>query len=68
MKAMLGLLSRLHVDEQGAEGLEKLLIVAALVLPLLGLLVYFRDYITEWVGGEAMQIRQSSDSYDPQAF
>lgn len=68
MKEMLMLLSRLHGDERGAEGLEKLLIVAALVLPLLGLLIYFRDYITDWVGGEAMRIRSSSDAYDPQAF
>ncbi|MEX2673002.1 MAG: hypothetical protein WD294_12930 [Phycisphaeraceae bacterium] len=68
MKGMLTLLRRLHRDERGAEGLEKLLIVAAVVLPLLGLLIYFRDYITDWVGGEAVRIRGSSDSYDPQAF
>lgn len=68
MMEMLRLMHRLHRDERGAEGLEKLLIVAAVVLPLLGLLIYFRDYITEWVGGEAMRIRSTSDSYDPEAF
>jgi len=36
-------------DEQGAEGLEKLLIVAAVVLPLLGVLIVFRNLIGEWV-------------------
>jgi len=47
---VISLLKRLHADERGAEGLEKLLIVAAIVLPLLGLLIIFRDAIKEWVG------------------
>jgi Flp pilus assembly pilin Flp len=42
-------LKRLHRDERGAEGLEKLLIIAAVVLPLLGLLIIFRNEIREWV-------------------
>ncbi|KPJ75662.1 MAG: hypothetical protein AMK72_11945 [Planctomycetes bacterium SM23_25] len=42
-------LKRLHRDERGAEGLEKLLIIAAIVLPLLGLLIIFRDKIKDWV-------------------
>jgi Flp pilus assembly pilin Flp len=47
---VISLLKRLHADERGAEGLEKLLIVAAIVLPLLGLLIIFRDAIKDWVG------------------
>jgi Flp pilus assembly pilin Flp len=43
------LLKQLHGDERGAEGLEKLLIVAAIVLPLLGLLIIFRNEIRTWV-------------------
>lgn len=43
-------LARLHRDEQGAEGLEKLLIIAAVVLPLLGLLIWYRDDIGKWLG------------------
>jgi len=43
------LLRRLHRDERGAEGLEKLLIIAAIVLPLLGLLIIFRNEIRTWV-------------------
>lgn len=39
----------LHADERGAEGLEKLLIIAAIVLPLLGLLIIFRNEIRGWV-------------------
>ncbi|MDD4891196.1 MAG: hypothetical protein PHU85_14840 [Phycisphaerae bacterium] len=46
---MLKLLGKLHRDEQGAEGLEKLLIVAAIVLPLLGLLIVYRDSIGNWL-------------------
>jgi Flp pilus assembly pilin Flp len=42
-------LKRLHQDERGAEGLEKLLIIAAVVLPLLGLLIIFRNEIKDWV-------------------
>jgi len=42
-------LKRLHRDERGAEGLEKLLIIAAIVLPLLGLLIIFREEIKTWV-------------------
>lgn len=42
-------LKRLHRDEAGSQGLEKLLIVAAVVLPLLGLLIIFRNEIKDWV-------------------
>ena len=51
MKKTLAVLKRLHKDDRGAEGLEKLLIIAVIVLPLLGLLIWFRDDIAEWVGG-----------------
>jgi len=44
------LVRRLHADERGAEGLEKILIIAAIVLPLLGLLIIFRDAVKDWVG------------------
>ena len=49
MKRVWNTLAKLHADERGAEGLEKLLIVAAIVLPLLGLLIIFRNEIREWV-------------------
>lgn len=51
MKAAWNLLKRLHRDEQGSEGLEKLLIIAAVVLPLLGLLIVFRKDLASWVQG-----------------
>ncbi len=42
-------LRQLHRDQDGSQGLEKLLIVAAIVLPLLGLLIIFRNEIRTWV-------------------
>lgn len=45
-------LTRLHRNEQGAEGLEKLLIIAAVALPLLLVLILFGeqiiDRLTSW--------------------
>jgi len=49
MRNTFSLLRKLHRDECGAEGLEKLLIIAAIVLPLLGLLIWAKNSITEWV-------------------
>jgi len=42
-------LLRWHQDQRGAEGLEKLLIIAAIVLPLLIVLIFFREAIMDWV-------------------
>jgi hypothetical protein len=49
MAKVWSVLRDLHRDERGAEGLEKLLIVAAIVLPLLGILIYFSKDIMQWV-------------------
>ena len=54
-------LKRLHGDERGAEGLEKLLIIAAIVLPLLGLLIIFRDAIKDWVSSIWEEARGKAD-------
>jgi hypothetical protein len=50
MKGLWKTAKRLHSDQRGAEGLEKLLIIAAVVLPLLGLLIWFAKDIMTWVG------------------
>lgn len=49
LRSAVALLRRVHQDQRGAEGLEKLLIVAAIVLPLLGLLIVFRNELSSWV-------------------
>lgn len=57
-------LTRLHQDERGAEGLEKLLIIAAIILPLLGLLIIFRDTISDWISSVWGEV-EDSGSYTP---
>ncbi len=54
-------LKRLHADDRGAEGLEKLLIIAAIVLPLLGVLIGFRRVISEWVTDVWTTIKGEAD-------
>jgi Flp pilus assembly pilin Flp len=49
MRALRRGLLRLHRCQRGAEGLEKLLIIAAVALPLLGVLIYFKSGIVDWV-------------------
>jgi Flp pilus assembly pilin Flp len=61
MKKTLAVLKRLHEDDRGAEGLEKLLIIAAIVLPLLGLLIAFRKTINDWVVTLWNQIKGEAD-------
>ena len=58
------LLASLHHDERGAEGLEKLLIIAAIVIPLLGLLIFFRDELRDWVTGGWDDIQQDATDWD----
>lgn len=64
VKELRNVIRRLHQDEGGAEGLEKLLIIAAIVLPLLGLLIYFRGEITEWVTERWESMRGDADNYN----
>ncbi len=59
------LMVRLYRDERGAEGLEKVLIIGAIVLPLLGLLIIFRNDLTEWVKEIWTGTQDDADSYDP---
>jgi len=58
-------LVRLHRSEQGAEGLEKLLIIGAIVLPLLGLLIIFRGDLAEWVKSIWVDTQSDADNWDP---
>ncbi len=51
MNRVLRALRAFHRDEDGIQGVELLLIVAAIVLPLLGLLIIFRNELWTWVKG-----------------
>lgn len=59
-------LSALHRDERGAEGLEKVLIIAAVALPLLGLLIAYRKEINRWINETWSTTRTEGESpFDP---
>ena len=68
LKKMLNQLRRLHKSEQGAEGLEKLLIIGAIVLPLLGILIYFKAEIGEWVNGIWGDVKADNTDYTDLPF
>ena len=57
-------LTRLWRDEQGAEGLEKLLILALLILPLLAVLIIFGKDIRDWVGSKWDDVKDESDDLE----
>ena len=65
MALLLSIFLRLHRDERGAEGLEKLLIMAAIVLPLLGLLIFLRDDISRWASDSFLVLRGQSVDAPP---
>ncbi len=55
---------RLYKCDKGAEGLEKLLIVGAIVLPLLGVLIYFRNELKDWVSDIWSERQDQADDFD----
>ena len=51
-KNQLEVLRTLHRNENGAEaGLERILLVAFIALPLLGLLIYYKNQVVGFVKG-----------------
>ncbi|MCX5660533.1 MAG: hypothetical protein NTW19_12540 [Planctomycetota bacterium] len=56
------LLGRIHRSEQGAEAVEKLLIIGAIVIPLLGLLIVLRNKLSEWLSGKWETTTQEADT------
>lgn len=45
-------LGRLHRDEKGADMVEYALIVLAIALPLIGVIIIFRDELWELISGQ----------------
>jgi hypothetical protein len=64
IKKSRGALVRLYQCDRGAEGLEKLLIVGAIVLPLLGVLVFFRNELKDWVTQIWEERKDQADDFD----
>lgn len=63
-ESLRSMLLRLHRDERGAEGLEKLLLFAAVILPLLGLLIWFGEDIKTWAADMWKKIKGEGDTLD----
>lgn len=55
-------------DEEGAEGLEKVLIIAAIALPLLAILLFFSGAIKEWVTNEWGNVQDNQQDSDDNPF
>ena len=51
-KSLANRLAALHRDEQGADMIEYILIVAIVSLPLLGVLIYYWHDIARWTKDE----------------
>lgn len=60
-----GTLRCLHDDQQGANMVEYILIIAAIALPLLGILLWYRQDLSEWVAGLWRDIRSRPDPTTP---
>ena len=57
--------NKLYRCEKGAEGLEKLLIIGAIVIPLLAVLIFFRDALSTWVKDSWQDVKSDSEIDDP---
>ena len=61
LKALRNKLGALHRDEQGADMIEYILIIAAIGLPLLALIIWFRKGIGEWIMEQYENIKGSAE-------
>jgi Flp pilus assembly pilin Flp len=64
-RTMKSILKKLYSDEQGADMVEYVLIVAAVALPLLGIIIWFWKDISMWLGEAWTTIRGGSGDMDP---
>lgn len=66
MKGMLSRVKRelqsLYRDEQGADMIEYILIVAAIALPLIAVIIWFWKDISNWTKEKYENIKGTSDS------
>ena len=60
-----GTLRCLHDDQQGANMVEYILIIAAIALPLLAVILLYRNEITEWTKQQWDQARSTPDPTTP---
>jgi Flp pilus assembly pilin Flp len=60
-----GLLKAIHRDEQGANMVEYVLIIAAVALPILAIILIYRNDIMEWVKEQWDKVRGVPDATSP---
>ena len=58
-------LKSLHRDEQGADLIEYVLIIAAIVIPMIGVLIWFKDDISEWFATEYDAYKEGGEGTNP---
>ena len=63
LRQMGRVLRKLHRDERGADMVEYILIIAAIALPLLAIVLIFRNQIWEWMQSLFEDIK--SDAEEP---
>ena len=65
LKRSLGCLRQLHRDQQGADMVEYILLVAVVALPLLAVIIYYRDKIRDLLADTFGDI-ESDATMDPE--
>ena len=65
LKRSLGRLRQLHRDQQGADMVEYILLVAVVALPLLAVIIYYRDKIRDLLADMFGDI-ESDATMDPE--
>lgn len=61
LEALKKKLTLLHRDEQGVDMIEYILIVAAIALPLLAVIIWFRKDIADWIREQYDNIKGSAE-------
>lgn len=56
------MLKYIHENEDGSEGIEKVLIIAAIVIPMLCVLLFFKEKIGEWLKSQWESILNNSQA------
>jgi Flp pilus assembly pilin Flp len=64
-KKAAGALRVIHEDEQGANMVEYVLIIAAVALPILAIVLIYRNDIMEWVKEQWDKVRGVPDATGP---
>jgi Flp pilus assembly pilin Flp len=58
LKTMMG---RMHRDEKGADLVEYVLIIAAVALPVLGIIIWFKDDLKLWIEESYAEVKGDED-------